>query len=171
MAAHDTRVLESRVDPARVDLPAHAQPLQPLTQRVEWLLSQGGGSARLHLHPPHLGEVQLQVRAVGSDIRISMIAEEAGARVLLEAGREWLVDQFAARDLRVSHFEVQERGAATLDGDRTARGQTGERDAEPDRGGSRRSGDRADNALQAPRDGARPVGWSPRAGRRIDLRI
>lgn len=88
--------------------PSAASPPEALPLHVEWLAARGGGRARIRLHPPELGAVDLLVRVRGSAVQIVVSAHEAATRAVVSAGREGLVDALAARDLRVDHFEVSD---------------------------------------------------------------
>jgi hypothetical protein len=73
---------------------------------MQALATRGGGTARLQLNPPHLGELQVTVRLRGSQVDVQVIAREPAAQALVNAGREGLGEALAARELRMESFEV-----------------------------------------------------------------
>jgi flagellar hook-length control protein FliK len=153
--------------------PAEAVPLH-----VEWLAARGGGAARLRLHPPELGEIDLSVRVRDGAVQVVIRAREPAAQRLVAEGRVGLVDALAARDLRVETFQV-----LTADGE--ARGEGAGRESalgDPREGAAdreeRRSAGRSDRSRSP--DFADGVDHSaarsnfPQTGgdrSRIDLRI
>ncbi len=84
-----------------------AQEVVPL--HVEWLAVRGGGTARIQLDPPQLGQVQLRVTVRGSVVDVVVQAHEPAAQLAVAHTREILADGLATRELRMEHFEV--RGA------------------------------------------------------------
>ncbi len=78
----------------------------PILERIAWLAEQGGGSARLHLDPPELGELEIVVRVRGRRVDVHLRAEEAGAQQAVLESRERLVEALAAKDFRVDEFSV-----------------------------------------------------------------
>jgi hypothetical protein len=74
---------------------------------VEWLAARGGGSARIQLHPPELGGVELSVQVRGNAVHVVIRADEAAAARAALDGRELLADALAGRELRVESFEVR----------------------------------------------------------------
>jgi hypothetical protein len=80
---------------------------------AEWLAARGGGTARLRLHPPELGEVELSVRVRGSSVRVSIQTEEAEAGRAAFDGRELLIEALASRDLRVENLVVRSPDGVT----------------------------------------------------------
>jgi hypothetical protein len=78
----------------------------PILERVAWLAEQGGGSARLRLDPPALGELEIVVRVRGRRVDVHLRAEEAGAQQAVLESRERLVESLAAKDFRVDEFSV-----------------------------------------------------------------
>jgi len=82
-------------------------PQEVLPVHVEWLAARGGGTARLRLHPPHLGEVQLNVRVRGSRVDVVIHALEPAAQHAAVASRDLLGDALAQRDLRMTSFDVR----------------------------------------------------------------
>jgi len=153
--------------------PASApQPIEALPAQIQLLSEQGGGIARVRLHPAELGEVEITVRLRGGTVDVVVRAEEPAAQLAVMASREQLVDALGSRELRVQSFEVSGRQ------DQDAAGGQSFRDA-PDQGpGYQRN---ASPGLGAPSasgvEGAQLAGSSPpvneaaRSASRIDLRI
>lgn len=98
-----------------------SQGTSELQAQIETLSNSGGGTARLRLNPPHLGEVQIQVRMRGERVDVQIQTEEIAARsALLDAGSS-LVDALASKSLRVEQFDVILRDSAhPQGGDREA---------------------------------------------------
>ena len=78
-----------------------------ISVQTEWLASNGGGTARLLLSPPTLGEIAIQVSLRGGVVNVVMVAHEAAARSVAEDQADRLAQAFAARDLRMDNFEVR----------------------------------------------------------------
>ncbi|MDH3685676.1 MAG: flagellar hook-length control protein FliK [Myxococcales bacterium] len=149
------------VGTAREALPVHA----------EWLAARGGGSARLRLHPPELGEVELTVRVRGNDVQVSIHAErEAAGRAVLD-GRELLVEALAARDLRVDQFAVRTTEGSSVTSDpRDPGGSPGDGGRRDDAPGQREGEPRRSQAgpeLAA----SHPVSHPSSAGGAVDVRV
>jgi flagellar hook-length control protein FliK len=78
----------------------------PILERIAWLAEQGGGSARLHLDPPALGELEIVVRVRGRRVDVHLRAEEASAQQAVLESRDRLVEALAIKDFRVDEFSV-----------------------------------------------------------------
>jgi len=130
---------------AREALPTTA-PVGELPAHVEWMARRGGGVARVQLDPPHLGRVDMTVRLRGSDVQVLIAATEPAAQAAVHAQRGHLADNLAARDLRLSQFDVAHSGG----GDDGGRGSLG-----------REAGDSGGQAQQ--RGASTP--WAPAIGR------
>ncbi len=143
-----------------------------IVQDVSWLASRGGGQARVRLHPPELGEIELAVRVRNQDVEITIRAHDSRALVALTEGKELLLEGLAGRDLRPAHVQITRGGAdespAARDGD-----SRGWNDASGDRPGSDRGQHDAESRSRLPRafGEARPadVPMNRRAGQ-IDER-
>lgn len=164
--------------------PAGAAPPAPaadaLAVQTEWLATRGGGSARLVLHPPELGEIAIRVRVRDGSVDVVMIAHEAAAKAIAEEQSDRLAQAFSTRDLRMGSFEVRqaETRAAAEAGPEAQLGNPDARDG----GQSRResnaaAADRVDRGGGAPRSlNGRPAGLpaqalAVQAERSVDLRI
>ncbi len=102
VTAEASRAAASREAPA----PTAATPLTELPARIEAMAQAGGGTARLRLDPPTLGEIQVEVRIRGDAVAVRLVASEQAARSVLEDGRARLVDALASRSLRMERFDV-----------------------------------------------------------------
>lgn len=87
--------------------PIPPPPADALAIQAQWLAARGGGSARLILHPPELGEIAVRVTLRGGAVDVVLIAQEASARSLAEGQAERLAEAFSNRDLRLENFEVR----------------------------------------------------------------
>jgi len=109
---------------------------------LEWLAARGGGTARLRLHPPELGEVELSVRVRGSAVQVSIHTEEAEAGRAALDGRELLIKALASHDLRIEHLVVRSpEGVISTatpggSGDRSGEHPSGHSEGFPERGES-----------------------------------
>jgi len=171
--------------PASVEAPASAVPAPPpaadaLAIQTEWLATRGGGSARLVLHPPELGEIAIRVSLRDGAVDIVMIAHEAAAKAIADEQSDRLAQAFSARDLRMGSFEVRqvETRAGLESGPESQLGNPDARDggrSGHDPGGA--DAGRTDRvAAGPPSPGGRPADWPPGvratpAERRVDLRI
>jgi hypothetical protein len=96
-----------------VQTPAAGTPAEALPVHAEWLAARGGGTARLRLHPPELGEVELSVRVRGSTVQVSIQTENAEAGRAALDGRELLLEALASRELRVEQLVVRSPDGVT----------------------------------------------------------
>ena len=87
--------------------PTPAAASDAIAVQTEWLASRGGGSARLLLNPPDLGEIAIRVTLRDGAVDVVMVAHEAAARSVAEDQSDRLAHAFANRDLRMETFEVR----------------------------------------------------------------
>ncbi len=123
--------------------PVHAAgaPEEVLPVHVEWLAARQGGNARISLHPPELGELELAVRVRGSAVDITIRAQDPAAQLAAAQSRELLEGALAGRELRIDQFEV--RGLQSELGREDHPAQTGsqaQQDASARRGDREREG-------------------------------
>lgn len=149
---------------------------EAISVQTEWLATRGGGTARLVLHPPELGEMAIRVTLRGSTVDVVMVAQEAVAQTVAEEQGDRLAQALQARDLRMDQFEVRRgdpEGFSEGDLERFA-GSGADRDdrAEDERGGAEEGETRRD-LLGRRRGGAEHapqiVSLAPERG--VDLRI
>ena len=131
--------------------PASALPSAPLTAagaphevlpvHVEWLAARQGGNARITLHPPELGELELMVKVRGNMVDIVIRAHEPAAQLAAVQSRDLLADALTSRNLDIERFDV--RGMQTDLGSEDSPAQTNaqaQRDASTRGGGESREG-------------------------------
>ncbi|MEZ4278044.1 MAG: flagellar hook-length control protein FliK [Myxococcota bacterium] len=96
-----------------------------IAAQAEWLATRGGGTARLVLNPPELGEIAIRVTVRQQAVEVVMVAQTALAHSMAEDQGDRLSQAFASRDLRLDQFEVR-RGDPS---DSNGTGQFGSSDA------------------------------------------
>ena len=79
-----------------------------MTAQIRLLKSQGGGEARLNLHPADLGRMSIAVSTEGTDTRISFVVETSQARQAVEAALPRLRDLLDSAGLSLSESDVSE---------------------------------------------------------------
>ncbi len=136
----DDASTQPRVDAPTPVAPARALELPPALQsgrpsptaapdaiaiQADWLATRGGGTARLVLNPPELGEIAIRVTVRQQSVEVVMIAQTALAHAMAEDQGDRLSQAFANRDLRLDQFEVR-RGDPS---DSSGTGQFGSSDA------------------------------------------
>jgi len=151
---------------------------EAIAVQADWLATRGGGTARLVLNPPELGEIAIRVTVRQQSVEIVMVAQTALAHSMAEDQGDRLSQAFAQRDLRLDQFEVR-RGDPS---DSSGTGQFGSSDA-GNRERERATEERPELADAGGRGDRRPAGVvggamaaPPRfvpSGRdaRVDLRI
>ncbi|MEK6748673.1 MAG: flagellar hook-length control protein FliK [Pseudomonadota bacterium] len=81
---------------------------EAFTERVQWMANQDVRAADIHLNPPHLGPVRVQIEYKGDDLSVVISTHQGAVREAVEASlpklRELLGDNNNARTLNV---EVQ----------------------------------------------------------------
>lgn len=98
---------------------------EAIAVQADWLATRGGGTARLVLNPPELGEIAIRVTVRQQSVEIVMVAQTALAHSMAEDQGDRLSQAFAHRDLRLDQFEVR-RGDPS---DSSGSGQFGSSDA------------------------------------------
>jgi hypothetical protein len=165
------------VPPAGASSPAPAA--DALAVQTEWLATRGGGSARLVLHPPELGEIAIRVSVRDGSVDVVMIAHDAAAKAIAEEQSDRLAQAFSTRDLRMGSFEVRqaETRAPTEGGPDAQLGNPDARDGSHSRRDPNAGGGGVDRVAGMPRTlNGRPAGLPPQtlttpAARSVDLRI
>ncbi|RIK90516.1 MAG: hypothetical protein DCC71_25525, partial [Proteobacteria bacterium] len=87
--------------------PAAGAPSEAVAERVAWLAQHGGGTARIKLNPPALGEIEIEVRLRGGVADVAVRTRESATQLLLAAERGTVSHILAARDIRIEDFSVQ----------------------------------------------------------------
>lgn len=77
-----------------------------LFQNVESMARSGGGKMTVHLSPPELGQVQIQVTARGKNVEIEMTSDNDLTKSVLEGGLGDLKSSMQAQDLVLNKMEV-----------------------------------------------------------------
>ena len=80
-----------------------------MTAQIRLLKSQGGGEARLNLHPADLGRMSIAVSTEGTDTRISFVVETSQARQVVETALPRLRDLLDNAGLSLSDSDVSEQ--------------------------------------------------------------
>jgi flagellar hook-length control protein FliK len=115
--------LRTAADPAAVsDVPKPAAPAPVTPPAVEQVahtvieqVAQGGGEARIHLHPEELGDVTIQVHVDGDRIHIQVHAERADAMNLLRDHTADLSNLLGNRGLNLGDVYVGLGGRQAAD--------------------------------------------------------
>ena len=99
--------------------PGAATPPAAIAEHIEWLAERGGGTARVRLDPPALGELELEVRLRGRTVEVVLHASGEAARSALLAERGAVAQALAGRELRLDAFHVSAPATdtASLGGD------------------------------------------------------
>lgn len=93
-----------------VHAPASPVSVEAVPVHVEWLAARGGGTARIELHPPDLGPLEISVSVRGQRVEVVLAAREPEAAALLQGHGESLGHSLASLDLRMERFEVRNGG-------------------------------------------------------------
>ena len=97
--------MTTSVPPGAGASPASAS--EAISVQTEWLARQGGGTARILLSPPSLGEVAIHVTLRGGNVDVVMVVNEAAAHSVAENQSDRLAQAFSNHDLRMESFEVR----------------------------------------------------------------
>jgi flagellar hook-length control protein FliK len=111
--AADTPPTQS-VQPAPVDLARPEGPDQ-LAARIQWMVDHKLGEARLTLHPPELGALDIKISLVEDKTFVQVVSHHAAARDLIEQTLPRLRELLAAAGLEIG-------GASVSDGRSDGRG-------------------------------------------------
>jgi flagellar hook-length control protein FliK len=113
------------LSPMQTGRPMPAAAPDAIAIQTDWLATRGGGTARLVLHPPELGEIAIRVTVRNQAVDVVMVAHTALAHQVAEDQSDRLSAAFAHRDLRLEQFEIR-RGDPS---DASSTGQFGSSDA------------------------------------------
>ncbi len=91
---------------------AHTQqlPMQELQHATLQLVHKGGGQIRIHLNPPELGQVHIQVEHSAKGIAIAIHPEEKHTGTMLQSQLSELKSALEHASVRIRHLEVHESG-------------------------------------------------------------
>lgn len=141
-------VASSALDEAREPVPARdhrplpelpAQNETQIIREARLLVRNGGGQARIQLHPVQLGELSMQVTVTDRAVTVSLVAEHAQIADLLARHLPELRQALEGVGIRMEELDVDARSAADDRDELQSRGSAGDGEAR-DYGTSRRSG-------------------------------
>ncbi len=89
-----------------VDVPELQQPVDQVASAVIERVDEGGGEARIHLHPVELGEVTIRVHTDGDTVRVAIHAERREAMNILRDHTQDLSTLLGERGLNLSDVNV-----------------------------------------------------------------
>ena len=101
-----SRVLEL---PSRVAANESQQFGNAMATHVRVLKNQGGGEAKVNLHPAELGRMSISVTTDGNETRVAFVVETSQARQAVEAAMPRLRDMLDSAGLSLSDSDVSER--------------------------------------------------------------
>jgi flagellar hook-length control protein FliK len=109
-----------------IDLPLRAPNWdQALGHRVVWMLGQDTQRAELHLNPPQLGPVAIQITVEGDKTQLSFHAHHAVVKEALEAALPRLREMIADTGLNLVNVHVAEHGSSRQQGENPSQGGAG----------------------------------------------
>jgi flagellar hook-length control protein FliK len=85
---------------------------EALGNRVAWLANQQIQSAELHLNPPQLGPIEVQIRMADNQASIEFGAHHAPVRDAIESALPRLREMFAAQGLNLADVNVSQQSFA-----------------------------------------------------------
>lgn len=101
----------ARVDGAvRTEVATGGAVTSQIANTVQTAVMRGEHEVRLVLNPPELGRVEIRIVESSGGIRVHMLADQPGARDLIERQLPMLQQALAARDVRVERMEVERSG-------------------------------------------------------------
>lgn len=125
------QVLTAAATPAPTDaraamfqaVPLSGQPLTPgtpdfdpaLGERVLWMVQQGLQSARVRVHPEHLGPIDIRLKLDGDAAQITLVAAHGVARDALEQALPRLRDMLGDAGVTLTQADISDRGAGAND--------------------------------------------------------
>lgn len=124
---HSSARAEPRSD-ARAENDAEASPFERLVRSMRVQVGEKFSTARLRLHPPELGRLQVDVRVEGARAEVDVRTETQAAQELVAGRAEELRMALKQQGIDVQRIEVmvEERpGAARFRGERPRTGRDG----------------------------------------------
>ena len=76
------------------------------TNGIKSLAAQGGGEMKIRLNPDSLGELQVKIKTVGSDVGIQFHASTEAAKRVIEESISHLKENLAAQSLNLTRVET-----------------------------------------------------------------
>jgi flagellar hook-length control protein FliK len=86
-----------------------------LGERVLWMVQQGLQSARVRVHPEHLGPIDIRLKLDGDSAQITLTAAHVVARDALEQALPRLRDMLGHAGVTLTQADVSDRGAGARD--------------------------------------------------------
>lgn len=111
------QVVESPVIQPNEAKPTSASTVPELFQNVETMIRTGGGKMTVHLSPPELGDVQIQVTARGKNVEVEMTSDNDQTKSILENGLNDLKSSMHSLDLVLHKMEVHVNRETSLMGE------------------------------------------------------
>ena len=107
----DTNLSSSRILdlPSRVPVNEAQQFGNAMATHVRVLKNQGGGEAKVNLHPAELGRMSISVTTDGNETRVAFVVETSQARQAVESAMPRLRDMLESAGLSLSDSDVSER--------------------------------------------------------------
>ena len=107
----DTNLSSSRILdlPSKVPVNESQQFGNAMATHVRVLKNQGGGEAKVNLHPAELGRMSISVTTDGNETRVAFVVETSQARQAVESAMPRLRDMLESAGLSLSDSDVSER--------------------------------------------------------------
>ena len=107
----DTNLSSSRILdlPSKVPVNESQQFGNAMATHVRVLKNQGGGEAKVNLHPAELGRMSISVTTDGNETRVAFVVETSQARQAVESAMPRLRDMLESAGLSLSNSDVSER--------------------------------------------------------------
>jgi hypothetical protein len=103
-----------------------------LSTHLRVLKSQGGGEAKLSLHPAELGRMSISVSTEGNETRVAFVVETSQARQAVESALPRLRDMLESAGLSLSGSDVSEQGDSQANTGERGAGSSGGHTTFPD---------------------------------------
>jgi hypothetical protein len=103
-----------------------------LSTHIRVLKSQGGGEAKLNLHPAELGRMSISVSTEGNETRVAFVVETSQARQAVESALPRLRDMLESAGLSLSDSDVSEQGDSQANTGERGAGSAGGHTSFPD---------------------------------------
>lgn len=81
--------------------------VQQVSHRVQFMISQGEGTATLRLDPPELGKIDLNVEYKSGELKVHMVVENQAVKETLELQVQQLRENLEAQQVKLHKLEVQ----------------------------------------------------------------
>lgn len=74
---------------------------------------QDSGTIRIRLNPEHLGEIQLKVKTLGSQVSVQVNASDDHAKKIIESSLNDLKEQLSSKNLNLASFDIQQNSSSS----------------------------------------------------------